>query len=90
MFEPIKRNSSIRFKAFYEEISNKKGDMIFHYENYAPRRRLNETVSIIMKEEYKSIIDVGCGDGILLKQIEQKYQYRNFSFLSVGIDISEK
>jgi ubiquinone/menaquinone biosynthesis C-methylase UbiE len=84
-----KRNTCIRFKAFYEEIADQKGDMISHYQYYAPRRRLNETISIIMKEEYESIIDVGCGDGILLKEIEQNCQIKNNSLLLIGMDISE-
>jgi len=86
--ETKKINIVNRIKVFYEELAEIKGDMIFHYQNFAPKRRLNEIVNIIIKKKYHSIIDIGCGDGIFLNEIEKKFQNSNTLF--VGVDISEK
>ena len=51
------------------------------------RRFFNTILDLLKRGNYKGILEVGCGEGILLKQLERGLQCRNFT--AVDIDDQE-
>jgi SAM-dependent methyltransferase len=56
-------------RALYERQSDRRGDMEAHYRRFAPRLRLDETVRLAARERATCVLEVGCGDGVLLAAI---------------------
>jgi ubiquinone/menaquinone biosynthesis C-methylase UbiE len=53
-------------KWLYERQSETRGDMAAHFRWLAPRRRLEDTVALAAGEPPRAVLEVGCGDGVLL------------------------
>jgi len=47
---------------------------------------LIRTIEEVGRHEFQSMVDIGCGDGFLLKKLAEKYPSKKF----VGLDLSER
>ena len=56
-------------RALYERQSEDRGDMEQHYRWFAPRLRLDETVRFAADRAAERVLEVGCGDGVLLAAV---------------------
>src|SRR5260221_5295680 len=56
-------------QALYERQSAERGDMESHYRWFAPRRRLEDTVRLAASLPAERVLEVGCGDGVLLAAV---------------------
>ncbi|QWR78226.1 class I SAM-dependent DNA methyltransferase [Candidatus Magnetomonas plexicatena] len=74
---------SAKDKVFYDELWKEWDDM--HYHSPAPRIRRERIISMLKKAPFKSLLDVGCGNGEFLKEVRDNI--RNISL--AGADISQ-
>jgi len=56
-------------RALYERQSEDRGDMEQHYRWFAPRLRLDESVRFAADRAAERVLEVGCGDGVLLAAV---------------------
>ena len=61
--------SSREQQALYERQSAERGDLENHYRWFAPRRRLEDTVRLAAMRPAARVLEVGCGDAVLLAAI---------------------
>ena len=62
-------NAGNQQQALYERQSAERGDMERHYRWFAPRRRLEDTVRLAASAAAKRVLEIGCGDGVLLAAV---------------------
>lgn len=62
-------NSSKEQQLLYERQSAERGDMERHYRWFAPRLRLEETARLVCESAATRVLEVGCGDGVLLEAV---------------------
>ena len=70
------------YKEMYENLAE--SPMANQSAMLAPSRRLSETVRMCARTSSESVMDVGCGDGILLRLLSGRHTIRAF-----GVDLSE-
>lgn len=76
-------------RALYEHQSRTRGDMRSHFEWYAPRRRLEDTVAFAATMTAGAMLEVGCGDGVLLAAVNEALaQHSRAPERVVGLDLS--
>ncbi len=74
------------FKTLYGGSAT--GDWASHYRYLAPLRRLHETVALCLEAFPQRILDIGCGDGVLLAALRDRARAdKGIQF--VGVDLSE-
>ena len=61
-------------RALYERQSEDRGDMEQHYRWFAPRLRLDETVRFAADRAAERVLEVGCGDGVLLAALRNRIE----------------
>lgn len=74
------------FKTLYANSTTE--DLISHYRYLAPLRRLQETVARCLKASPQRMLDIECGDGILLAALHDRANANNRAQF-VGVDRSE-
>jgi ubiquinone/menaquinone biosynthesis C-methylase UbiE len=74
------------FESLYENSATE--DLTSHYRYLAPLRRLQETVALCLEASPRQILDIECGDGVLLA-ILRDHAKVNKGARFVGIDLSE-
>jgi 2-polyprenyl-3-methyl-5-hydroxy-6-metoxy-1,4-benzoquinol methylase len=67
-------NSSRDQQHLYERQSAERGDMERHYRWFAPRLRLEETARLVRETRSARVLEVGCGDGVLLEAVTRSPQ----------------
>jgi len=68
-------------KKFYEKQAEKDFSNILY--PYYGHWRTKELISLLLKNEKGRLLDIGCGDGIFLKELENQFD-------CIGLDISKK
>lgn len=61
---------------------------IDQYSHFAPYRRLAEILTLVSERIGGRIVDIGCGDGILLEEIRDIGERGNLPLSLIGLDIS--
>ena len=56
-------------RTLYERQSSVRGDMREHFRWLAPSRRLEDTVRLASRAPAEAVLEVGCGDGVLLEAL---------------------
>ena len=69
-------------KQFYDKAWQSWGDMIKY--SPAPRHRRRMIIKLLDQVSFETILDVGCGSGVMLNLLQKKYDVK-----ISGIDISE-
>ncbi|MCS7220089.1 MAG: class I SAM-dependent methyltransferase [Anaerolineae bacterium] len=74
------------FKTLYENSATE--GWASHYRYLAPLRRLQETVALCLEASPQRMLDIGCGDGVLLALLQDQMKADRRAQL-VGVDLSE-
>ena len=74
-------------RGLYERQSAVRGDMAgAHFRWYAPRRRLEDTVRLAARAPAARVLEIGCGDAVLLEAVTRALPGR--PVLVAGVDVS--
>jgi len=73
-------------RELYERQSRERGDMRAHFRWFAPARRLEDTARLAASRPAGAVLEVGCGDAVLLERIVRALPVRPARI--VGLDLS--
>lgn len=61
--------------------------MLRKFESFPLARRYAETIEMIGEHDYESIVDIGCGEGTLLRWIREKCASKGKDPFLIGVDL---
>ena len=79
-------DASGRQRQLYEHQSDARGDMRAHFDWFAPTRRLEDTVALAATSPAEAVLEVGCGDAVLLAAVVNALPARPARV--VGLDLA--
>ena len=85
-----KGSTNADHRAFYEQRGADARKALLHYRTFPVTRRLEETLDIATDIRCSKVLDIGCGDGVLLDKFFMSHQATLEPMFGIGIDISCK